>query len=40
MASDSRTKLPMPRSLLVEGDEQLDRSNSQTTMELCHASVE
>ena len=26
-------------SLLLEGDEQLDRPNSQTTMELCHACV-
>ena len=26
-------------SSLVEGDEQLDRPNSQTTMELCHACV-
>ena len=28
-----------PWSSLVEGDEQLDRPNSQTTMELCHARV-
>ena len=28
-----------PWSSLVEGDEQLDRPNSQTTMELCHACV-
>ena len=27
------------RSSLVEGDEQLDRPNSQTTMEVCHARV-
>ena len=26
-------------SSLVEGDEQLERPNSQTTMELCHARV-
>ena len=26
-------------SSLVEGDEQLSRPNSQTTMELCHACV-
>ena len=28
-----------PRSSLVEGDEQRDRPNSQTTMELRHACV-
>ena len=28
-----------PRSSLVEGDEQLDWPNSQTTTELCHACV-
>ena len=28
-----------PWSSLVEGDEQLDRPNSQTTMECCHACV-
>ena len=28
-----------PWSSLVEGDEQLDQPNSQTTMELCHACV-
>ena len=28
-----------PWSSLVKGDEQLDQPNSQTTMELCHASV-
>ena len=28
-----------PRRSLVEGDEQLDRPNSKTTMELCHACV-
>ena len=26
-------------SSLVQGDEQLDRPNSQTTMELCHTSA-
>ena len=28
-----------PWSSLVEGDEQLDQPNSQTTMELCHVCV-
>ena len=30
----------VPWSSLEVGDEQLDRPNSQTTMELCHAYVE
>ena len=30
---------PNPWNFLVEGDEQLDRPNSQTTMECCHACV-
>ena len=32
-------KLGIPWSSLVEGDEQVDQPNSQTTMELCHARV-
>ena len=28
-----------PRSSLVEGDEQLERPNSQATMKFCHACV-
>ena len=34
----TRNVLPnLPWSSLVEGDEQVDRPNSQTTMESCHA---
>ena len=40
LLTTSSTPTPAkPWSSLVEGDEQLDRPNSQTTVELCHASV-
>ena len=33
------TRYERPWSSLIEGDEQLDRPNSQTTMDLCYAYV-